>query len=176
MPRRPGGPVEDRFLRANLSDPDNQAALLRAYLELKQTAEELSTKLARANEELSQREASQAEAGRQAKEAGRQELAAKEARLDRLGQAMRLVRWAVEWASKGGSFLAGSRHDLGQVITVATASAESCERVRYDKATDTWVLTWGDGRPETVIAVSPPKAAEPPRTPARDRRRTFSGH
>ncbi len=175
MPRHPGSRPEDHFLRANLNDPDNQAALLRAYLDLKQTTEGLSAKLARATEELSQREASQVEVTRQAKEAGQQELAAKEVRLDRMGQAMRLIRWAAEWAAKDGSFLVGCRHDLGQVITVAASSAESCEQIRYDKATDTWVVAWGDGRPPTVIAISPPKAAGPPRTPGR-RRQAFTGH
>ncbi|MDI6870402.1 MAG: hypothetical protein QME79_03410 [Bacillota bacterium] len=174
MPRRSSVTPEDRFLRANLNDPDNQAALLRAYLDLKQTVEELSVKLARANEELSQREAGQAEAARQAREAGRQELAAKDARLERMGQAMRLARWAAEWAAKGGSFLVGARHDLGQVVTVAASSAENCQQVRYDKTSDTWIIVWGDDRPETVIAVSPPKAAaEPPPVPRR--RRTSAG-
>jgi hypothetical protein len=171
MPRRPGGQGEDRFLRANLSDPDNQAALLRAYLDLKQTAEELSLRLARATEELAQREANQAEAVRQAREAGGQDLAAKEACLDRLGQAMRLIRWAVERSSKGASFLSGARHGLSEVIAVASSGAENGERVRYDKTADTWAIVWRDGRPDTVIAVSRPSAAEPPHAAAPTRRR-----
>ncbi|MGE5554582.1 MAG: hypothetical protein ACM3XZ_11855 [Betaproteobacteria bacterium] len=171
MPHRVGGPPEDRFVRANLNDPDNQAALLRAYLDLKKTTEELSTKLVRATEELTQREAAQVEAARQAKEAGRQELAALEARLGRLEQAMHLLRWATEWTAKGGAFLAGSRHDLGQLVALASTSAEDCQQIRYDKTADTWAVVWGDGRPETLIAVIPPKVSEPPPSPAPSRRR-----
>lgn len=176
MPRRPAAPPEDRFLRADLNDPDNQAALLRAYLELKQATTDLSQKLVQAGAELSRREAAGDEVARQAKEAGREELAQKSARLERMGEAMRLVKWAAEWAEKGASFLVGTRADLGQVVTVATSGAETCDRLRYDKATDTWTLAWGDGRPETVLLVSAAqtKGGEPPLTARR--RRTFPGH
>ncbi len=169
MPRRPGVPSDERFLRANLNDPDNQAALLRAYLELKKTAEELSQKLAQASQELSAREATRAEAARQARDAGQQQLENTSARLDRLGEVMRLVRWAAEWAAKGGGFLVGTRHDLGQVIALATANADTCEQVRYDKSHDRWLIAWGDGRPDTLLVVTPPKGGEPAPAPARRR-------
>lgn len=169
MPRRSGVPSDDRFLRANLNDPDNQAALLRAYLELKKTTEELSEKLAQASQELSARDATQAEEARKARDAGRKELEHKSARLDRLGEVMRLIRWAAEWAAKGGGFLVGARHDLGQVIALATATADTCEQVRYDKPHDRWIIAWGDGRPDTVLAVTPPKGAEPAPGPTRRR-------
>lgn len=176
MPRRVAGSPEDRFLRANLNDPDNQAALLRAYLELKQTAADLSEKLARADDRLVARETAKAEEARQAQDAGQAELAQKSARLERMGEAMRLVRWAGEWAARGATFLVGTRHDLGQLVGVATASVDSCQQVRYDKAADAWTLAWGDGRPDTLIAVAGAKSGEPPSPAARRRRTVHSGH
>lgn len=156
MPRR-AGPSDDKFLRANLNDPDNQAALLRAYLELKQTVENLSDKLTRADQQLVESRSSQEQAVREASDAGQRELQARTARLERLSEAMKLVRWAAEWAARDATFLVGSRHGLSEVVTLATENAEACRQVRYDKSRDAWVLSWADGRPETVVAVSPPK-------------------
>lgn len=170
MPRRPA-PPDDKFLRANLNDPDNQAALLRAYLDLKQTVENLSEKLAKADQQLSETRASQEEAVRQASDAGQKELAARTARLARLNDALKLVRWAAEWADKGASFLIGSRHSLGEVIARATADAEECRQVRYEKLSDSWVLVWGDGRPDSVYAVCPPGSDDTPAAASPRRRR-----
>ncbi|HEX2924593.1 MAG TPA: hypothetical protein VHS28_11285 [Chloroflexota bacterium] len=176
MPRRATDPTGDPFLKANLNDPDNQAALLRAYLDLKQTTADLSAKLAQAGDELASKDAAQATATQAARDAGQAELAQKNARLERMGEAMRLVKWAGEWASRGASFLVGARQDLGQLISVTTTSVESCREVRFDKASDTWILVFADGRPDTIIAPSGAKGDGQPSGGTRRRRTTYSGH
>lgn len=177
MPRNPVS--DDRFLRANLSDPDNQAALLRAYLDLKQRTGQLEAKLAETEEQQSRRAVEQQENERQAKLAAKKAQDEKAARLERLAEAMNLTRWAVEWAGKGATFLSGTRQDLSQIIDSVTASAESCERLRYDKELNAWTFAWGGERPDTVVALFPGTAtagpagagAAPPR-----RRRPFTGN
>lgn len=176
MPRRAADPAGDPFLKANLNDPDNQAALLRAYLDLKRTTADLSAKLSQAGDELAAKEAAQATATQEVRDAGQAELAQKTARLERMSEAMRLVKWAGEWAARGASFLVGARHDLGQLIGVATTGAESYREVRYDKASDTWTLSYVDGRPETIIAPSGAKGDGQPSPATRRRRATYSGH
>lgn len=168
MPRR-GGPDDDKFLRANLNDPDNQAALLRAYLELKRTVEDLSDKLSKADQQLVESRTSQEAALRQVSDAGQRELQARTAKLERLNEALKLVRWAAEWAAKDVTFLVGSQHGLTEVVTLSTANAEACRQLRYDKGSDSWALVWDDGRPDTVVTVSPLKDAGAP--PAASRRR-----
>lgn len=175
MPRRTGDHADDRFLKANLNDPDNQAALLRAYLELKRTTEDLSDKLAQASGELSRQESSRAEETRLARESGLKEVEVQKARLDRMSAVMRLVRWAGEWSGKGATFLVGTGQDLSQVVALAAANADTSREIRYDKAADRWVITWEDGRAETILAVTP-KSDEAPAQRVSRRRRPTANH
>ncbi|MGE5508085.1 MAG: hypothetical protein ACM3RP_06360, partial [Chitinophagales bacterium] len=159
-------------------DPDNQAALLRAYLDLKQRAGQLEAKLAEAEEQRKRQEAERQENERQAKAAAKRAQDEKAARLERLGQAMSLARWAAEWAEKGATFLAGARQNLGQVIDLATTGAEACERLRYDKDQNLWTFTWGGGRPDTVVGLYPSAGTAVPAAAATAlarRRRPFAG-
>ncbi|HHW14475.1 MAG TPA: hypothetical protein GXX28_06045, partial [Firmicutes bacterium] len=46
-------------------------------------------------------------------------------------------------------------------------------QLRYDKASDSWLIRWSDGRPETVVLPVPPKAPAPsPKEPRRKRGRS----
>lgn len=171
MPRRPADQPEDRFLRANLSDPDNQAALLRAYLEAKQKADGLAAQLAQVQDELAQKEVRQAEAAQEAREAGRRERMEQETRLERLGQALRLVRWAAGHAGSAGSFLSGSPQNLAQVIATAVSAAEKGGRLHYDKERDSWSIHWADGQPATVVTPVPSPAPAPAQSQKEPRRK-----